>query len=89
MSWNYRIVRRQGEPPYEDYTYFGVVEVYYDENGEPMSWTKDDMAPVADNASEMREVLQMMLSACDKPALEVSESGLTELAAPPAARSSA
>lgn len=63
-GWNHRVMDHK--------TYVGIHEVYYDENGEPMSWSKEPDI-VADNVEDLRWLLQKMLESLDKPMLENKE----------------
>ena len=55
MTWNYRVVSKDGQ--------YGVHEVYYDEQGEPTSVSESSVVPVADSVAELRECLETLLAA--------------------------
>jgi hypothetical protein len=61
MSWNYRVIRRPDG--------LGIHEVYYSEDGRPISWTQDTVEPYGDSPEELRADLEHMLRALDKPIL--------------------
>lgn len=69
MTWNYRVMRYQDEIIGDS---FGIHEVYYDD-GTPSTFTEKAVGVVADTTDELREVLAMMASAIEKPALEYSD----------------
>lgn len=72
MSWNYRVVRHKEEPfkgiPQDDW--YGIHEVYYDEDDKPRSVTVNPMHPFGENVGELRSCIDMMLSAFEKPVLD-------------------
>jgi hypothetical protein len=76
MSWNHRIMRRaykcpHGEPEYE----YGVYEVYYNEAGEPSSWSDEPRTACADDMDGMKWVLEKQLEALGKPVLDYDNKG--------------
>ena len=70
MFWNYRVVKTAGG--------YGVFEVYYDDDGKPISRTED---PILDFLLEepegIREELKTITAACDAPTLLDSEITMT------------
>ena len=64
MSWNYRIMRHVApEGPYtseEDRIWYGLHEVYYDDNGKPDGFTSDDLI-ATDTVDDLIGVLELML----------------------------
>lgn len=64
MSWNYRIVTRDGGASY------GIHEVYYHLDGTIRVWTEEPNAPFGEDPRELREELEMMLRATERPYLE-------------------
>lgn len=58
MTWNYRVVHTGDE--------YGIHEVYYD----PTGWTVEPVPVVADSVEDLRDVLNRMLAALDKPVIE-------------------
>jgi hypothetical protein len=72
MSWNYRIIKTDGEFKSMPWKYWAIHEVYYDEAGNPTHCTKDPMTVGCDEGVEtIRKVLEMMMLACDKPVLDM------------------
>ena len=69
MSWNYRLIERDG--------LISIHEVYYNESGEPRAWTENPVAPFGETVEDVRECLNMMIQALGKPVLKEShlESG--------------
>lgn len=65
--WNYRVMKSyvSGE------TYYAIHEVYYDDAGEPHSWTEDAIDPVGDTLDELRNELLHMLVALERDVFEV------------------
>lgn len=64
--WNYRIIKRKHE---DGEITFGVHEVYYDMNANPVSCTEDAMDPMGGTEQELKDVLKLMLEAFRKPVL--------------------
>lgn len=66
MSWNHRIIKYTDG---EGTTHFGIHEVYYGPTGRPEMYTESASAPYGESLYELREDLQRMLAAFDKPVL--------------------
>ena len=66
MSWNYRVVRQKNKLG----TYYGIHEVYYNKKGKVSAMTQDLITPCGDTLEELKEDLQYMLEACNKPVLD-------------------
>lgn len=68
MSWNFRVMKcvHKGE------TCFRIHEVYYKTNSdsEVDGYTEDGVAALGETVDELREELQRMLLALDKPVLD-------------------
>lgn len=69
MSWDYRILRT--DHPSGEIT-FGIHEVYYDSEGKPNACSVDPMDPHGETVEELREDINAMLKAFDKPVLDYS-----------------
>lgn len=78
MSWNYRVIKRFNEPPFEADAYYGIIEVHYDESGKHHSWTESLSTPVDQNVDELKSSLTKMLAGCDKPVMEEVDGKLVE-----------
>jgi len=65
MSWNYRIV----EACEFDYSIFTVREVYYNDDGSIKSISETGITPYGETKGELREDINLMLKAFDKPVL--------------------
>ena len=65
MSWNYRVIERNydGEPSFQ------IHEVYYDDNDNMKSWSKEPIAPAGGTVKELRGDLMMMRRALASPVL--------------------
>ncbi len=61
MSWNYRVVERNG--------FFNIHEVYYDENGVPWSCTAEPSFPQGETLEELQEDTAWYQNALTKPVL--------------------
>jgi hypothetical protein len=75
--WNYRVVRK-AYPPGKDGTIeyvLGIHEVYYDDNGEPEMVTEDRMDPHGETLEELRDDIEHMRLALDKPVLDYETFG--------------
>ena len=72
--WNYRIFRhtKDGEE------WFAIHECYYDENNKVTGWTTRQIDPYGDSVEELKDVLEMMYEALDKPVLEYDDESPTE-----------
>lgn len=66
MSWDHRIIKYVDG---EGTTHFGIHEVYYGGSGRPEMYTEGASAPYGESLYELREDLQRMLGAFDKPVL--------------------
>lgn len=66
MTWNYRVSKTHdsGEILY------GIVEVYYDEEGEVVGWSDFIDPNYWDNPEDLKGTLKLMLEAFDKPLFE-------------------
>ena len=69
--WNYRVIRKKYPPAID-----GIVEeslqiheVYYDENNNPKMVTEEGMEPHGETLDELRNDLNNMIKALDKPIL--------------------
>lgn len=71
--WNYRVIRHKNR----GVVYFGLHEVYYNEDGIDL-WTESAVAAIGDSPYELRETLGKMLSALDKPVLTEKRGELVE-----------
>lgn len=62
MSWNYRIMMHKKA----DKDYFGLHEVYYDENGNVMGWAENPETGLWDTPEELTSAHDLMLKDCLK-----------------------
>lgn len=67
MTWNFRILIRN----VAGCRMFGVHEVYYDERGEPVSWTSVPIDVTGDSYEDLTTTLELMLDSTNKQVLEV------------------
>lgn len=69
LVWNFRVLKQQyeGEEDGSLIEEYGIVEAYYDEDGEPRGYC--DPHVLGDSAEELRVVLRRMRDALDKPIL--------------------
>jgi hypothetical protein len=65
MTWNYRVVRLD----YEDDSEYGIYEVYYDDDGKPISRTENPVGCVGVDMQELYDSFQYMSIAFSKPTL--------------------
>ena len=64
MTWNYRLAKNKDG-------FYGIVEVYYDKEGEVTGWTEDFINPnYWEDSEDVKNTLQKMLEAFDKPLFE-------------------
>jgi hypothetical protein len=67
MHWNHRVVRRVYKYEIE----YSIHEAYYGLNKDDKpSITTESIAPYGESMAELRETLQRMLKALDKPVLD-------------------
>jgi hypothetical protein len=71
--WNHRIVKRVQKLGSEEFTSYGIYEVYYDEKGQPNGITESPVEPFGENATELLASWAMMSSAFTKPILDYEE----------------
>lgn len=67
MHWNHRVMAHtddMGE------TYYTIHEVYYDDSGQPDSWTEKSVPALGYSLDELRGELEQMLAATYKPTLD-------------------
>ena len=64
MTWNHKVIRKQdGRGEY----YYEIHEVYYEKDG--LSWISAPRTPLGDTLDDLKEILERMLKACDKPVM--------------------
>ena len=69
MSWNYRIMRREqaGDKPT---TLYGLVEAYYDEDGNLDGWTDSKIGWYDTTDELINDLFVMLRDAWRRPALD-------------------
>ena len=65
MTWNYRIIKKDGD--------YSIHEVYYTEDGKPEKVTKEPVAIVGDSLLELQEEFVHYLRALLKPVLNYED----------------
>jgi len=65
-TWGHRVIKWTSTHGDE---YFEIREVYYDRNGKIDGWTAEGIIPYGENLDELRETLEWMLKALEKPVL--------------------
>ena len=73
--WNHRVMRRTYVSPIETNVIDEIYEVYYYDDGTINGWTNDPVGPMFyvdedDGQSSIRDDIQRMMEACDKPTLD-------------------
>ena len=68
--WNYRIIENAG---------YAVHEVYYDDEGNPTSWTANSVGIIGDTFDEICRDLKLYAKAFEKPVLTLVDGKLMEL----------
>lgn len=69
--WNHRVVKRIVKDFDENVEWFGIHEVFYglaDESD--ASWTEEPISVEGESMDELRETLERMLRALDKPIID-------------------
>ena len=76
MTWNYRVVRKT-ETGYDNLgEYYGIHEVYYDDDGNPEMVTVEPVAIVGDTLLELQWEYAHYLRALLKPVLDYDDIGI-------------
>lgn len=70
MFWNYRVIRHDPKPGDPSHIWYGLHEVFYDDNGEPAGCTLNAIAPIWGEEDSGEEVLQMMGQAFGRPIID-------------------
>jgi hypothetical protein len=65
MTWNHRVIVTQEG----DQHCYRIHEVFYDETGNPTSWTKEPISAFGDSMRELRKDLDLLRCALFRPAL--------------------
>lgn len=76
MTWNYRVIR--SKDPDGEY-YYAIHEVYYNNNQEPDSWSRDAIRMFEYSMSELEEEFGRLRKAMSKTVLEEFEGKLVEV----------
>ena len=74
MHWNHRVISKQvpADIKGNTETAYEIHEVYYNEEGIPTSCTVDGITAFGETVEELKETLERMLKATEKPILEMS-----------------
>ncbi len=70
--WNYRVIRTLG---HDGVPYYGIHEVYYNEEGKPTAMTENAVDVGGDTKSEIKSVLNGMKRALSKKILNPGDIG--------------
>ena len=71
--WEYRVVERIASRPHmDDAIWYEIIEVYYDDDGK-LDATSDKICPAGDTVDDLREDLELMLAATNKPVISHEE----------------
>ena len=65
--WNHRVVKTHY--PKTDETFFTIHEAHYNDDGEIYTYTVSGVDPCGESIEELRDILNRMMSALDKPVL--------------------
>jgi hypothetical protein len=76
MSWNYRVIARDGRP--EEGPSYGVHEVYYSDDGSILYWTKEPVEVMGETLAGVEDTLIAMLAATKRPVLIEANNTLFE-----------
>ena len=74
MTWNYRVVSRAypGPGDHETIREYYIHEVYYDD-GRIIGMTENPMEPYGQDEQELKDSIELMLQAFEKPTLKEEE----------------
>ena len=70
--WNHRVVRTTNASPIDQIEgeyYFAIHEVYYNDAGEICGMTEDPIEPFGESLEDLKNSLERMMKACDRPIL--------------------
>jgi len=72
MSWEHRVFRKVEDATldWENEVFYFIGEVYYDDNDAIDNWTVDEVAPYGNSFEELRESINRMMEATNKPVLD-------------------
>lgn len=73
MTWNYRVIQQTYYSLSIDNKkniYYDIREVYYDSKGNIEGWDKECLEPFGETIKELKDKLNLMLEAFNKPILE-------------------
>ena len=73
MTWNYRVVRKTNTGYDMLDEYYGIHEVYYDDDGNPEMVTVDPVGIVGDSLLELRQEYVYYLRALLRPVLDYED----------------
>ena len=65
--WNYRLMKREND---KGEVFYGVHEVYYDENGDIEGWSEESVTPVGESKDELKKTLTDLVKALDEEILD-------------------
>lgn len=72
-TWEYRVVEKvAGRSHMDDAIWYEIMEVYYDDDGN-LDATSDKICPAGDSVEDLREDLELMLLAINKPVISYEE----------------
>ena len=75
MTWNYRVIRKT-QTGYDNLgEYYGIHEVYYDDDGNPEMVTVEPVGPDGDTYEELVEDISCMIDAFGKATLDYEDIG--------------
>ena len=83
MTWNYRVIKRYSDVRFGQGTrdwYYGIYEVYYNENGDITAISEEPIAPVGNDFEDLRGEVGKMFSAFGRPVLDYDEIKFAEWA---------
>lgn len=74
MYWNHRVFKRYYDDFPGDGPYYTLHEVYYDDEDDSIiGYVADDKPAWGESIDELKQVLNWMLDACDKPIIDSKE----------------
>lgn len=70
MFWNHRVIEAEDV---DGKKFYGIHEVYYDNDGNPMAYTEDAVGIVWEEGDNPVQVLEWMANCLNKPVLKKSD----------------
>lgn len=78
LKWNYRITKEKDESEEDGFAY-SIRTVYYNKEGVADSWSEDPSHLASESRQTLKDVLNLMMKAFEKPVLLIEGDTITEI----------